>query len=33
MNLRLIYEKTERYVIVVRNGRWIAIKAKEIQNG
>jgi hypothetical protein len=31
MNLKLIYCKKERYRIVIRNGRWIAIKVKEVQ--
>ena len=33
MKLKLMYRSDERYVIVVRNGRWIAIKEKELQNG
>ena len=26
MNLKLLYKKEDRYKIVIRNGRWIAIK-------
>lgn len=33
MNLKLLCENREQYILVMRNGRWIAIKAKELQNG